>query len=269
MTHSQFNQDVRNWFHSPLGQCVLATEEKVLEQLLPGFFGYHLFQMSPQERALFESSVIQHKVKITADGSFQSPANSAEDKVVSFEDAMATRVDQLPFAEDSLDVVLLHHMMEFSQNPQTLLREAARVSLPMGHLVIVGFNPLSLWGMYKPIGKFRKKLPWVGRFVPPSQLMDWLTLLNFKIDRVQYSMFGLPTVRSSQSLPDFSHGLSRNANWPFGGIYVIVARKQTGSMIKMKPVWQNTRAFGKLSVVPPARPAAGRNISTRDVPEGE
>ena len=187
--------------------------------------------------------------------------------MVSFEDAMATRVDQLPFAEDSLDVVLLHHMMEFFRILKPC-HEAARVSLPMGHLVIVGFNP-EFVGMYKPIGKFRKKLPWVGRFVPTSQLMDWLTLLNFKIDRVQYSMFGLPTVRSSQSLPDFSHGFSRNANWPFGGIYVIVARKQTGSMIKMKPVWQNTRAFGKLSVVPPARPAAGRNISTRDVPEGE
>ena len=266
MTHSQFNQDVRNWFQSPLGQCVLATKERVLEQLLPAYFGYHLFQMSPQERPLFESSVIQHKVKITADGSFQAPVES--DAVVSFDDAMAARVDQLPFAEDSLDVVLLHHMMEFSQNPQTLLREAARVSLPMGHLVIVGFNPLSLWGMYKPVGKLRKRLPWMGRFVPPGQLMDWLTLLNFKIDRVQYSMYGLPTVRSSQSLPDFSHGLSRNANWPFGGVYVIVARKQTGSMIKMKPAWQN-RAFGQLSVVPPARPATGRGMSTRDHPKGE
>ena len=259
-------QEVRDWFKSPLGQCVLATEERVLEQLLPGYFGYHLFQISPQERALYGSSVIQHKVKITAAcAELDNPARQASATA----DAMATRAEQLPFSEDSLDVVLLHHMLEFADSPQNLLREAARVALPMGQLVIVGFNPLSLWGMYKPIGKLRRKLPWTGRFVPPGQLMDWLTLLNFKIDRAQYCLYGLPTLRSSQDLPAYSHGLSRNANWPFGGAYVIVARKQTGSMIKMKPVWQDRSAFGKLSVVPPARPATGRGMSTRDVPPSE
>lgn len=256
-------QEVRDWFQDPLGQSVLATEERVLEQLLPGFFGYHLFQLSPQERALFDSSVIQHKVKLTAELSQQSETTKHTD------DGMAARPDQLPFADDSLDVVLLHHMLEFSNSPQNLLREAARVALPMGQLVIVGFNPLSFWGMYKPLGNLRKKLPWTGRFVPPGQLMDWLTLLDFKIDRAQYCMYGLPTLRASRSLPDFSHGLSRNANWPFGGVYVIVASKQTGSMIKMKPVWQSASNFGKLSVVPPARPATGRGMSTRDLPPDE
>lgn len=260
MTQSQFMQNVQEWFRSPLGQAVLTAEERVLEQLLPGFFGYHLFQMSPQEKPLYASSVIQHKVKITG-------AVAAD--VIENQDGLAARADELPFADDSLDVVLLHHMLEYAQSPQNLLREAARVSLPMGQLVLVGFNPLSLWGMYKPVGKLRKKLPWTGRFVPPGQLMDWLTLLNFKIDRAHYSMYGLPTIRGTRNPPDFSQGLSRNANWPFGGVYVIVARKQTGSLIKMKPVWQRSPAFGKLSVVPPARPAAGRGISTRDIPPGE
>lgn len=252
-------QEVSDWFRTPLGQFVLDSEERVLEQLLPGFFGYHLFQMSPQQRALYSSSVIQHKVKLTPNGL------GAEEQA----DSMSASPDELPFSEDSLDVVLLHHMLEFSDSPQNLLREAARVSLPMGQLVIVGFNPLSLWGMYKPVGKLQKKMPWSGKFIPPGQLMDWLTLLNFKIDRAQYCMYGLPRLGKSPLLPDFSHGLSRSANWPFGAIYVIVARKQTGSMIKMKPVWQNTRSFGKLSVVPPTRPATGRGMSTRDVPPGE
>jgi SAM-dependent methyltransferase len=253
-------QDVQNWFQTPLGQALFATEERVLEQLLPGFFGYHLLQMSPQERPLFSSSVIRHKVKLTGDLCLGQAGNA---------DSMAARAEQLPFAEDSLDVVLLHHMLEFATSPQMLLREAARVALPMGQLVIVGFNPLSLWGLCKPIGKLRRKLPWTGHFVAPGQLMDWLTLLNFKIDRAHYSMYGLPTVRSAKNPPDYSHGLSRNANWPFGGVYIIVARKQTGSMIKMKPVWQKRPAFGKLTVVPPARPATGRGMSTRDVPPGE
>lgn len=259
MMQSHFKQDIQSWFQSPLGQSVLETEERVLEQLLPGYFGYHLFQLSPQERPLFASSVIQHKVKMTGEVTTDVDANH---------DSMAAKATQLPFAEDSLDVVLLHHMLEFTNSPQNLLREAARVSLPMGQLVVVGFNPVSLWGLCKPFGKIRGKQPWTGRFVPPGQLMDWLTLLNFTIDRAQYCMYGVPTVSGTKT-PDFTHGLSRNANWPFGGVYVIVARKQTGSMIKMKPVWQRSPSFGKLSVVRPARPATGRGMSTRDMPPGE
>ena len=257
-------QDLRNWFSTPLGQGVLASEERVLEQLLPGFFGYHLFQLSCQDKALFDSSVIQHKLKLT---SFDMDHSLAPG------DSMAGDVTQLPFEEDSLDVVLLHHMLEFHKSPQTLLREVSRVALPMGQLVIVGFNPLSLWGAYKPIGQLRKShsypQPWNGRFITPGRLMDWLNLLNFKIDRAQYCLYGLPTLKATSKLPDFSQGLSRNANLPFGGVYVIVARKQVGSMIKMQPVWQRKRAFGRLSVVPPARPAAGRGITTRDIPPDE
>jgi len=249
-------QDVKDWFTGPLGQLVLANEERVLEQLLPGFFGYHLLQLSPQENSLFSSSVIHHKLKLTA-GSNDTKATG---------DCMAAEATELPFAEDSLDVVLLHHMLEFHREPLKLLREVSRVALPMGQLVIVGFNPMSLWGACQPIGRLREKTPWTGDFIPPGKLMDWLNVLNFKIDRAQYCLYGWPTLKSTAKLPDFSHGLSRNANLPFGGIYIIVARKQVGAMIKVRPVWQRTRAFGGLSVVPPARPATGRGISTRDLP---
>lgn len=249
-------QDVKDWFSGPLGQLVLASEERVLEQLLPGFFGYHLLQLSPQENPLFSSSVIHNKLKLTA---------SSNDALATG-DCMAAEATELPFAEDSLDVVLLHHMLDFHSEPQKLLREVSRVALPMGHVVIVGFNPMSLWGACQPIGRLRHKTPWTGKFIPPGRLMDWLNLLNFKIDRAQYCLYGWPTLKSTSKLPDFSHGLSRNANLPFGGIYLIVARKQVGSMIKFRPVWQRTRAFGRLSVVPPARPATGRGISTRDLP---
>ena len=178
--------------------------------------------------------------------------------------------EKLPFEDDSLDVILLHHMLDFHRAPQQLLREVSRVALPTGQLVIIGFNPYSLWGLCKPFGAMRDKAPWHGKYIPPSRLMDWLNLLNFKIDRAQYSLYGLPTLRASQKLPDYSNGLSRNANLPFGAIYVIVARKQVGSMIPMKPVWQKNRSsFGGLSVVRPARPAAGRGMSTRDLPPGE
>ena len=91
--------------------------------------------------------------------------------------------------------------------------------------------------------------------------MDWLTLLNFKIDRAQYTTYGLPMNGYAGQVPDYSLGLSRNANWPFGAIYVIVASKQVGSMTPIKPLWQRERAFGRLRLV---RPAVSRGIARRN-----
>ena len=176
----------------------------------------------------------------------------------------------LPFEDDSIDVMLLHHLLDFHSSPQRLLSEVARVSRPMGHLLIVGFNPMSTWGLWKPFGAIRKKAPWHGNFMRTGRLMDWLNLLNFKIDRAQYCTYGLPMPRKpTSSAADYSQGLSRYTNWPFGAVYVIVARKQVSTMIPMKPVWTSKRAFGQLSVVPPAPPTAGHGIATRNLPPGD
>lgn len=246
---------VNSWFNTTLGKRVLETEKAIIEQLLPGFFGYHLLQLSVQDQVLYDGSPIRHKILLKS-----TPQNS--------ESSLIASPDLLPFEDDSLDVVLLHHLLDFQESPQNLLREVTRVARPMGQVVIVGFNPFSLWGMWKPIGALRKRQPWQGKFISPGRLMDWLTLLNFKIDRAQYSIYGLPYSRKQDdlSLDDYSQGLSRNPNWPFGAIYVIVARKQVGTMTPIKPVWKNNQTVGKLSVV---RPTAGRDIATSTFPPFE
>jgi len=252
--------NVQHWFNSTLGQQVLETETSVIEQLLPAYFGYHLLQLSMQSRVLYDSSPIGHKFKLGH--------GKLEEETV--QPSLAADSLHLPFETDSIDVVLMHHMLEFHANPLSLLRETARIALPTGHLVIVGFNPISLWGLCQPMGRFRNSAPWHGDFISPGRLMDWLNLLNFKIDRAQYCIYGPPSERFTKPLKhDFSQGLSRKTNWPFGAVYVIVARKQVGSMIPMRPVWNPRHAFGQLSVVPAGRPATGRHMPTRNIPEGD
>lgn len=243
---------INPWFDTALGKSVLKTEKAIIEQLLPGFFGYHLLQLSVQKETLYESSPIRHKFSLSS-----TPHKR--------ESTLVANPDLLPFEDDCLDVVLLHHCLDFQDSPQNLLREVSRVSRPMGQVVIVGFNPYSLWGMWKPFGALRNKQPWLGKYISPGRLMDWLTLLNFKIDRAQYSIYGLPYSRKADDLilDDYSQGLSRNPNWPFGAIYVIVARKQVGTMTPIRPVWRKNQNMGKLSVV---RPTASRDIATRDFP---
>jgi SAM-dependent methyltransferase len=230
----------------------VAVQRAVLDQLLPGFFGYHLMQLSIQNDPLYVSSPIQHK--------FAMRLNAAD------KGSFLGSATELPLEGDSTDVVILHHLLEFQDAPQQVLREVSRVTIPLGHVVIAGFNPLSLWGLWKPLGHIRGHAPWFGNFIRPGRLMDWLNLLNFKIDRAHYCTYGLPLNRRPfvGTVPDYARGLSRRSNFPFGAVYVIVARKQVGTMTPIKPLWRQSRAFGRLTVV---RPAAGRGVSRTAPPE--
>jgi len=127
---------IRSWFASDLGRHVLKTELAMLEQLLPGLFGYHLAQFSVQDSVLHDASPIQNKIVINLDTT---------------KAGLVSNPTQLPFADDSIDVALLHHLLDFAESPQKILRELARATLPMGHIVIVGFNPMSLWGAWRTI----------------------------------------------------------------------------------------------------------------------
>ncbi len=216
---------IRNWFSSPLGRRIVHTEGVILDGLLAELFGYHLLQVSISDQTLYSESPVGHRFKMgTRTGQRVELVGS---------------VDDLPFGNDSLDVVILQHLLDFYESPHPILREAARVVIPSGYLVIIGFNPWSLWGIPLLIPFLRKKTPWNRAVIFPARLMDWLALLDFKIDRAIYGYYNLPMlVGRGLRLPDFSQGLSRKINWPFGAVYVIVARKQVGSLTPIRPRWR-------------------------------
>lgn len=241
---------IRDWFTTAVGERHLLIQERVLAQLLPGYFGYHLLQLSPQSRALYSPSPVGNQMTL---------GNHVDDPDASlFADGL-----QLPFENDSIDVLILHHMLDFFEEPQQLLREVERVALPMGYLVILGFNPVSTWGAWRSIARFRGDVPWNAAFLSAGRVMDWLTLLNFQIDRVHYANYGLPIdTRSQRPLPDFKGGLSRQFNLPFGAGYVIVARKQVSTLTPIRPAWRSVRQMPQLSVVRPvSRSTPGSDLN--------
>ncbi|MEE2979141.1 MAG: class I SAM-dependent methyltransferase, partial [Pseudomonadota bacterium] len=89
------------------------------------------------------------------------------------------RYDELPFASQSIDLVALPHVLEFTDDPHEVLREVARVLMPEGRLVITGFNPLSLWGMRQGMRRLGTEsfLPAQSQMIAFTRLKDWLKLL--------------------------------------------------------------------------------------------
>ena len=86
-----------------------------------------------------------------------------------------------PLADNSLDNIVLQHSLDFTSRPHQLIREASRVLAPNGTLVIIGFNPLSWWGVGRGILPFATDMPSKANLVSINRLKDWLLLLDYSI----------------------------------------------------------------------------------------
>ena len=118
------------------------------------------FQLGLPQLDLLRVNRITHRMRLDPQG----PADLRAD----FRD--------LPIASNSVDLLVLPHVLEFSDNPHQILREVARVLLPEAQVVIACFNPWSLWGLRSAIGFSRHEHPWNGRFNSLLRVKDWLSL---------------------------------------------------------------------------------------------
>lgn len=236
--------DARRWFSQPLGQQLLSEERRYLEEALPYLFGYHLVQVGRlAEPDLVGSSRVLHRVVMDQD-------YASTPVVPSF----YGYPDQMPIESCSIDVLVLHHTLEFEPEPHQVLREADRVLIPEGHVVIMCFNPWSLWGLWRLALKHRGKAPWCGQFLSHTRLKDWLALLGFDLIMTKPYFFRPPlhNERVMQRL-QFLDRLGARW-WPlFSGAYLIIAKKRVATLTPLKPRWRPRRA--RLAAPDIARPA--------------
>lgn len=232
-----------DWFDGALGVRMLAAERGMLDERLPGLYGFHLMQLGISDRLwLCDSSMIRHRFMLSR--SMTAPAVSAR-----------TELEQLPIDADSVDVVVLHHALEYSRHPHQLLREAARVVIPHGHLLVVGFNPWSLFGLHAAVGRRMSARPvWRGATLSARRVTDWLELLDFAIEDVQYRVH-LPLVEHAR-LPRHLGAIARTGarlRLPTGAVYMIHARKQLSRLTPVRNLRRTMRArLPGLSLVSPS-----------------
>ncbi len=233
------------WFSQEPGAGLLESERALLEQALPGLFGYHLVQLGkllPAE--LLTASRISHKLIVQFDAAAAGTRNKAD--IVASDDA-------LPLVADGIDVVLVPHMLEFSEHPHKLLREIERVLIGDGHLVLLGFNPWSMFGLWRAALAWRREAPWCGHFYGLARVKDWLSLLDFEIVEVK-RFFYRPPLKNSRLLQrlGFVEKLGKYC-WPyFSGAYLIVAKKRLIPLSPAKSRWRAKRRMIASGVAEPS-----------------
>ncbi len=237
--------ELHAWFQSELGRTLLGIEQQMIDRCLTDCFGYHLLQLGvDSDLTLYDNCRVQRRFK----AGLIPPTRLSDGGSSTFVQCDA---QELPFESDSLDVVIVHHAMEFAANPHAVLRELYRVTVPEGRIVLIGFNPWSLLGARMLAGRWRAHSIWRNHLLSVSRIHDWLELLGFAMQRIDYGFHRLPLHRTANWMAASAHDWTRY--WPGGGVYAITAIKQVSKFIPLKPLrMRPLTALTPLSAVKPS-----------------
>jgi SAM-dependent methyltransferase len=249
------------FLRSPPGRYVLDWEQQQLDAAVADIFGYHALQLGlPEIDALREN-----RMPLRFCASDRLPDAVARDGGGRV--AVITRYEELPFATQSIDLVVMPHVLEFAEEPHQVLREVDRVLVPEGQIVLTGFNPMSLWGLRQAMARLGMQpfLPREGQFIALPRIKDWMKLLSFEVSRGRYGCYS-PWARSEKWLARWRFMEKAGDRWwpVLGSVYLVTAIKRVRGMRLVGPAWKRRDALRP--ALAPARPivtATGEALSIR------
>ena len=241
-----------NWLQTPPGKYLLAWEQAQFDQAVSDIFGYHALQLGFTELDALRANRMPHQWRAAADCTPNDSDALTPDSPPSSRPraALVTDSGALPFPAASLDLVVLPHTLELSDDAHVTLREVERVLVPEGRVVIAGFNPASLWGMrqrrahfYARFGHKNLFLPEAGDFIGYWRLRDWLRLLSFEVESARFGCYR-PALATQQWLSRFEWMDKTGERWwsIFGAVYFLVAVKRVRGMRLLEPAWKARKA---------------------------
>ncbi len=242
---------IAQWLESMPGEQFVMAEKALLDRQLERLFGMHLMQLSALPAvSLFDKSPVNHCF------SLDRPVLATELQKDS-RSAGITDFEYLPLDQHSVDVAVIHHVLEFSADPHAILREAARVVRPDGQLIVVLFNPWSLLSAQQLLRRLFKKKSWLARPISAQKMSDWLRLLDFSVESIEY-VWHTPAVKNARmlkALRKLDLPLAKMAR-PLGGATVLSVKKRNVTMTPVKKRWRKLTPGLAVPIMKPSTNAA-------------
>lgn len=220
---------MHDWFGTALGSALLDAERSALMPWHGRLFGQQVLQVGCANGvSLLNDTPASMKISFAPAWDSEQPAPVADNAA-------------LPLESGSVDAVLVHHALDFAPDSHRLLREVSRVTAPGGRILIIGFNPVSLWGVGRLLRG--RRAPWNGRFIALRRMQDWLRLLDYQVEDIGYGGFLLPyegqrILRRAAQYEQFGRRYLK----PLGGFYLITARKQVLPLTPVESRWPRLRS---------------------------
>lgn len=133
--------------------------------------------------------------------------------------------EALPLPGDTADLVLLVHTLEAAADPRAVVLEVARVLKDEGWLMVMGFRPSSLRGLFELPASLAHR----GRLVGPWRL------------RLLVGQAGLEW-RGMSGLPSRSSSAPKHLAKLFAGSFAAFACKRAQGMNVIRPDWKPVSA---------------------------
>jgi SAM-dependent methyltransferase len=226
-----------DWLSSPLGRQLLHAEAQVLRGLLDDVFGLELLQLGSwgASRDLLSQSRTRRQTVIAP-----SAAKAAGSEV-----DIVAELSHLPIQTATVDAVLLPHTLEFEADPHAIVREADRVLTGEGQLIVLGFRPVSLWGLRATASR-QGYPPGLQQMLGVGRVRDWLALLGYEVVLQRRYLYSAPWERGDHIA---RHILRRGLFNPApAAAWLLKARKHVYRMTPLKHRFfrERRRVFGGL-----------------------
>lgn len=204
-TFSKINDELQQWLHlTPFGREILRKERRFFSHNVSHLFGNYSLQIGLAQINLLQGNKIVNHYTLDKD----------------------INVDLyfLPFAENSIDLIICPHVLEFHNNYEHILRELHRVLAPNGKIILSCFNRASWLGLCK------KKIPLFKKahLIKLDQLKTQLEELNFGIDGGKFFSY-LPPFDSPRKIHAWRWLNQVGDRWfpTFGNSFTLILRKDT------------------------------------------
>jgi SAM-dependent methyltransferase len=209
--------DLRDFYRTPLGQVARRMIRQAVRRMWPDLHGMRLLGLgypSPFLSAISPETERTIALMPASLGVLAWPPDGANLAVLAEE-------DELPFADYSIDRVLLVHALETSEHAAPLLKEAWRVLAGGGRLLIIAPNRRGIWARLDrtPFGS--------GRPYTMSQLSQLLRDELFTPVATGAALF-MPPSRGRMMLRSARAWERIGARWfpTFAGVIMVEATKQ-------------------------------------------
>ncbi len=223
-------RELQKWLRStPQGARLYAIEQKLMGEALAQVFGWQLLQIGfwGDCDALISEARTQRKSVLAWHGERGERQSSV----------IRSRTDSLAIASDAIDAVVLPHTLEYEADPHEILREVGRILSGEGHLVVLGFRPVSLWGLRHLFAKHGHP-PGLERMISERRLRDWLKLLGFEVVDARRYMFALPWGSPDPTTRSIFERAGEQVSPMLASGYMLKARKRVYTLTPIRPRWR-------------------------------
>lgn len=233
-------------YNHQYGKKIIDFESKCINNFSEGFYGncglvLGYLPLTIRTNILSGSWYIDERyVGLALPSLLNSPLSIENSKNL----AVHLNPSELPFQNRSLELIIASHILDTTDDPESICREFVRVLSADGLLIITMFNPKSLIGHTKNSKFISKELNKTWRRLNAKRIREWLLVLGLEVEQAKFGIYTpINPLRylSEKNNQLFFNNINLIGNRWFantGDIMVMSARKRT---FKAKLVGINTR----------------------------